>query len=195
MSKVEISFEIDAAKELNMRAALQAVGAENISVERLAALTEHERRHQVGRYGETLVREKLTEMYGCCTHLGATYPCFDLWVDNGADIRLIVAVETRNHTTAAGTIKSNDYNVLANGNQVHQALEDARRRNAVAGVVGVTINAPDQWFRMVIYLLDDLPNKKYIPMSRCERDNIIAEGFDPRIRPEWSNVKSRKLDS
>jgi hypothetical protein len=43
--------------------------------------------------------------------------------------------------------------------------------------------------------INDLPNPRYIPMSakaRAERDNIIEENvFDPRIKPEWSNVRAK----
>ena len=44
--------------------------------------------------------------------------------------------------------------------------------------------------------IDDLPNKRVIPMSpkaRRERHRIIAENeFDPRIKPEWSNVRPKR---
>jgi hypothetical protein len=139
--------------------------------------------------------EILEEMgYTGCRLLGANYPCFDVeGVDPATGIKVFVAVETRNHTTCTGAIKNNDYNVLANPKQVQMAEDILRRENAIGLYAAVTVHAPRQRYDVRMGLIDDLLDKRYIPMSakaRSNRENLIArDTFDPRIKPEWSNVR------
>ena len=79
--------------------------------------------------------------------------------------------------------------------QDREAFEILRRENAIGIWLAVTIDAPRQRRDVRMGRINDLPNPRYIPMSakaRAERDNIIEENvFDPRIKPEWSNVRAK----
>jgi hypothetical protein len=130
--------------------------------------------------------------YDRCRYLGGTNPCFDYEAYKGGQ-KFLFAVKTRNHTTCTGAIKNNDYNLHNPMAQVRRAEEIARSQNAISMCVAVTVDARRQCYDIRIDLIDDLPNKRYIPMSlkaRRDRRRIIAENeFDLRIKPEWSNVR------
>jgi hypothetical protein len=137
-----------------------------------------------------------------CRHLGGTNPCFDVEAYTKDGQKELWSVKTRNHTTCTGATKSDDYNLHCNGKpgdpmaQVRAAEEIRRSQNAIPMYAAVTVDAPHQRYDVRLGRIDDLPNKRYIPMSlkaRRERDKIIAENeFDSRIKPEWSNVRSKR---
>jgi hypothetical protein len=166
-------------------------------------LTENERRRQLGYWGEKRILETFKQMgYSRCRHLGSTNPCFDVEMYNKDGQKVLVPVKTRNHTTCTGATKNDDYNLFCNGKpgdpmaQVREAQKIARSQNAILMWAAVTVDAPRQRYDIRFGRIDDLPNKRYIPMgpkARRERDKIIAENkFDPRIKPEWSNVRSKR---
>jgi hypothetical protein len=73
------------------------------------------------------------------------------------------------------------------------AEEMARSQNAIPIWIAVTVDAPRQRRDIRCGRIADLPNPRYIPMSRkarADRDKIIVEDeFDSRIKAEWSNVR------
>jgi len=77
--------------------------------------------------------------------------------------------------------------------QVREAEEMARSQNAISTWIAVTLDARRQCRDVRFGRIDELPNKRVIPMSlkaRRDRRRIIVENkFDPRIKPEWSNVR------
>jgi len=165
-------------------------------------LSESERTRELGCFGEMIFAEWLQQMgYVRCRYLGGTNPCFDYEAYKGGQ-KFLFAVKTRNRTTCSGATKNDDYNLHCNGKpgdpmaQVRAAEEIARSQNAIAVSVAVTVDAPRQRYDIRIDRIDDLPNKRVIPMSpkaRRERHRIIAENeFDPRIKPEWSNVRPKR---
>jgi hypothetical protein len=165
-------------------------------------LTETKRRRQLGCYGEMITLETIKQMgHSRCRHLGGTNPLFDLESYKDGQ-KFLWAVKARNHTTYTGATKNDDYNLHCNGKpgdpmaQVRAAEEIARSQNAISMYAAVTVDAPHQRYDIRLGRIDDLPNKRYIPMSlkaRRERDKIVAENeFDSRIKPEWSNVRSKR---
>jgi hypothetical protein len=154
------------------------------------------RTHEVGRYGEMIVREALERMGLPCRGLGSTYPCFDILAENGRQKRLM-AVKTRLDTRFNGTPKVDAYNLLCRGKagdpmaQVRAAFEDAHGQNAEPWWAAVTLDALRQSCTIRCGRIDDLANPRYIDFNvRCERGNIIAEiEFDSRIKAAWSNVR------
>jgi hypothetical protein len=169
-------------------------------MEKYMFITESQRRHQLGRYGELITLETLEQMgRSRCRHLGGTNPCFDIEAYNKDGQKELWSSKTRNHTTCTGATKNDDYNLLCNGKpgdpmaQVREAEDIARSQNAVPMYAAVTVDAPRQRYDIRFGRIDDLPNKRYIPMgprARLERDKIIAENeFDSRINPAWSNVR------
>jgi hypothetical protein len=159
-------------------------------------ITESERRRQVGRYGEMIGVETIKRMYPWTKYSGATNPCFDAEAVDENGQKFFIAMECRNHTTSNGKIKEDPYNLLCNRkSQDREAFEILRRENAIGIWLAVTIDAPRQRRDVRMGRINDLPNPRYIPMSakaRAERDNIIEENvFDPRIKPEWSNVRAK----
>jgi hypothetical protein len=72
------------------------------------------------------------------------------------------------------------------------AAEIARSRNAIQMWAAVRVDVVRQTYDIYWGLVDDLPNKKGIPMSPSDRRRhrtLALNVFDSRIEPRWSNVK------
>ena len=103
---------------------------------RTEAIMENRRKSELGRFGETVVFERLVQNGYSCTYLGGTNRCFDIEAYKDGR-RLLISVKTRNHTTYMGDIKQDYYNLFFSRNPrdryavVNAAFEIAQSRGAI----------------------------------------------------------------
>jgi hypothetical protein len=169
-------------------------------MERIMTINENRRRSELGRFGETVMCERLAQNGYTCTHLGGTNRCFDIEASKDGQ-KFLFSVKTRNHTTYRGNIKKDYYNLFFSRKPgdpyavVKAALEIARGRSSIPMWAAVRIDTARQRFDIYYGRVIDLPDKRYIPMGPSDRLKHLklAQGeLDPRIDPTWSNVKERK---
>jgi hypothetical protein len=156
------------------------------------------RKSELGRFGETVVAEHLAESGYKCVSLGGYFPCFDIEASRNTQQHLI-SVKTRNHTTDKNLEKTDCYNLFYPKNKggepdaiVRVAAEIAQARNAIQMWAAVRVDVERQMYDIYWGFVDDLENKKQIPMSPSDRrrHKKLAENvFDPRIDATWSNVR------
>jgi hypothetical protein len=163
---------------------------------------ENSRKSELGRFGETVVCERLAQHGYTCTYLGGTNRCFDIVAYKDGQ-KFLVSVKTRNHTTDKNDLKKDGYNLFYNKTkagdanaEVRTALRIAHEHYAIPMWVTVTVDAAQRKLLHVCYgRVADLPNNKLIPMSPSDilRHQKLGEQnvFDPRISPIWSNVKRK----
>ena len=162
-------------------------------------MVENRRKSELGRFGETVVCERLAQNGYSCTYLGGTNRCFDIEAYKDGQ-RFLFSVKTRNHTTYMGDIKKDYYNLFFSRNPrdplavVNAAFEIARGRSAIPMWAAVRVDTASQRFDIYYGRVIDLPDKRYIPMGPSDRLKHLklAEGeFDSRIKPAWSNMRKR----
>jgi hypothetical protein len=170
---------------------------------------EHLRRGALGQFGEAVVLDHLAKDGYTCTRLGGHHRCFDILASK-ANKRYLVSVKTRNHTTDKNDEKKDSINLLyakrkggggsAGGpdSEVIAAAALAQKYKADQMWAHVRVDVGRQVYDIYHGLIDDLTNKKRIPMSPSDRlrhKKLADCVFDQRIDAKWSNVKSRKSDS
>ena len=167
-------------------------------------MVENRRKSELGRFGETVVCERLSQNGYTCIYRGGTNPCFDIEAYKDGQ-KFLISVKTRNHTTDKNDLKKDGYNLFYNKTKagdpdatVRMALEIAHDHNAIPMWVTVTVDATQQKLLHVCYgLVADLPNKKLIPMSPIDilKHRKLGEQnvLDRRINPIWSNVKRKRV--
>jgi hypothetical protein len=163
----------------------------------LGAMNNAQRQGQLRQFGETVVFEQLEKNEYRCLFTSTNFPCFDIEAHKGNQ-KFLVQVKTRSHTTATGDIKTDTYGLFHKNKagdvdtQVRMARQIAEQQNAVQLWAAVTVNTSKQLYTICYGRVDDLPNKKQIPMSPSDirRHKKLAENvFDKRIDPNWSNVR------
>jgi hypothetical protein len=99
-------------------------------------MSENRRKSELGRFGEIVVCEQLTQNgWYSCSVIGGR--CFDIEAYKGGQ-KFLFSVKTRNHTTYRGDIKKDYYNLFFSRKPgdpyavVNTALEIARGRSATA---------------------------------------------------------------
>jgi hypothetical protein len=158
---------------------------------------------ELGEFGEIVVCEHLRKNgYQSCTHIGGVNECYDAEAYKGGQKHLF-SIKTRNHTTHTGALKEDDYNLFHNGKKggdpnakVRTALKIAHNQNAIPMWATVRVDAGRQEHTIYAGRVVDLKDKRYVPMGANDRlwHHKLAENvFDPRIKPEWSNVKKKIL--
>jgi hypothetical protein len=96
-------------------------------------MSENRRKSELGRFGETVVCERLAQNGYTCTYLGGTNRCFDIDAYKDGQ-KFLLSVKTRNHTTYSGDIKKDYYNLFFSRKSsdpyavVNAAFEIARGR-------------------------------------------------------------------
>src|SRR5262249_43163775 len=155
------------------------------------------RKSELGRFGETVVFERLVQNGYSCTYLGGTNRCFDIEAYKDGQ-KFLFSVKTRNHTTYMGDIKTDYYNLFFNSRNprdpyavVKAALEIAQSRGAAPMWAAVTVDTASQKFDICYGRVIDLPDKRKIPMGpsdRLKHLKLAQNEFDPRIKAAWSNV-------
>jgi len=154
-------------------------------------MVENRRKSELGRFGETVVCERLAQNGYSCTYLGDTNRCFDIEAYKDGQ-RFLFSVKTRNHTTYMGDIKKDYYNLFFSRKPrdpkavVNAAFEIARGRSAIPMWAAVRVDTASQRFDIYHGRVIDLPDKRYIPMGPSDRLKHLklAEGeFDSRINP------------
>ena len=164
-------------------------------------MNEYQRRSELGRFGEIVVCEQLTKNgRQNCTHIGGINRCFDAEAYKSGQKHLF-AVKTRNHTTDKNELKKDCYNLFYNKTkggdpyaEVRIALGIAHSQNAIPMWAAVTVDARQQKYTIYYGRVADLPDKRYIPMSPSDRlrhHKLAEDVYDPRIDPNWSNVKRK----
>ena len=157
------------------------------------------RTKELGQFGETLMVEALTKEGYACEIFEGNHPLFDILAVRGDD-RRIISIKTRNATTSKNTEKKDGYSLLYSRQKadpearVRAAAATARACNATAYWACVRVDVEPQIYDIYWGLIDDLPNKKVVPMSPTDRGGHerLAEGvFDQRIEVGWSNVALR----
>src|SRR5262245_38369923 len=113
-------------------------------------MVENRRKSELGRFGETVVCERLAQNGYSCTYLGGTNGCF--YIETCKDRqRFLFSVKTRNHTTYMGDIKKDYYNLFFSRNPrdpyavVSTALI-ARGRSAIPMWVAVRVDTASHRF-------------------------------------------------
>jgi hypothetical protein len=158
---------------------------------------ENRRTSELGRFGETVVCERLAQHGYAYTYLGATNRCFDIEACKDGQ-KFLFSVKTRNHTTYSGDIKKDYYNLLFSRKPgdphavVNAAFEIARSRSATPMWAAVRIDTARKRFDIYYGRVIDLPDKRYIPMGpsdRLKHLKLAQDEFDARINLAWSNVK------
>jgi len=159
---------------------------------------EHRRKRALGRFGELVALENLTNNGYECIHLGDHFRCFDIEASKNEQ-KYLVSVKTRNHTTAKNDEKRDPYNLLYNKTkgsgvdaEVKIADEIARQRNAIPMWVAIRVDAVRKVYDIYWGFISDLINKKQIPMCPSDRRRHKKFGenvFDPRIHAKLSNVR------
>ena len=172
--------------------------------ERNSTMFEHKRRSAVGQFGEAVVLDHLAKDGYTCTRLGGHHRCFDILASK-ANKRYLVSVKSRNHTTHKNDEKKDSYNLLyakKKGDdpdiEVRAAAALAQEYDAIPMWAAVRVDGGRQVYDIYHGLIDDLKNKKQIPMSPSDRlihKKLADRVSDPRIDAKWSNVRSRKSDS
>jgi hypothetical protein len=156
---------------------------------------ENRRKSELGRFGEVVVCEQLTQNGYNCSVIGGR--CFDIEAYKGGQ-KFLFSVKTRNHTTYTGEEKKDYYNLFFSRKPgdpyavVNAALEIACGRSATPMWAAVRIDTARQRFDINYGRVLDLPEKRYIPMGPSDRLKHLklAEGeFDSRIKSAWSNVR------
>ena len=154
------------------------------------------RTEELGQFGATKVVEALTKKGYACTIFEGNHPLFDILAVRGDD-RRIISIKTRNATTSKNTEKRDGYSLLYSRQKadpearVRAAAAMARAYNAKAYFACVRVDVDGQIYDIYWGLIDNLPNKKVVPMSPTDRERHerLAEGvFDQRIEARWSNV-------
>jgi hypothetical protein len=169
----------------------------------MTIMNEYQRRKELGDFGEIVVCEQLSENgYQSCTRIGGNNECYDVEAYKGGQKNLF-SIKTRNHTTHTGALKEDPYNLFHNGKKgcdlyakVQTALKSAHSQNAIPMWATVRVDAERQEYTIYYGRVADLKDKRYVPMSQNDRlwHHKLAENvFDPRINPEWSNVKKKIL--
>jgi hypothetical protein len=162
-------------------------------------MVENRRKSELGRFGETVVCERLAQNGYSCTYLGGTNRCFDIEAYKDGQ-RFLFSVKTRNHTTYTGDIKKDYYNLFFSRKPgdpravVNTALEIARGRSAIPMWAAVRVDTASQTFDIYYGRVIDLLDKRYIPMDpsdRLKHLKLAEREFDSRIKPAWSNVRQR----
>jgi hypothetical protein len=98
-------------------------------------MSENRRKSELGRFGETVVCERLAQNGYSCTRLGGTNRCFDIEAHKDGQ-KFLFSVKTRNHTTYSGDIKKDYYNLFFSRKPgdpyavVNAAFEIARGQSA-----------------------------------------------------------------
>ena len=162
---------------------------------------EYRRKTKVGRFGEAVVFEHLSKLGYRCERLGDYFPCFDIKAHKDGQL-FMVPVKARNHTRHDGDEKKDCYNLFYPPKKggdpeaiVKKAEEIAKLHRATRMMwTAVRVNASEQRYDIYWGFVDELPNKKRIPMgpSDLSRHKTLAvDVFDPRIDPRWSNVRRR----
>ena len=145
------------------------------------------RKDELHEFGKTVVCEKLAaDGWSGCSPISGH---FDIEASKGGKKHLF-AIRVRNHTTDQGDIKENDYN-LFEGDEIKTAHD----QNAIPMWAAVRINASVQIYDVYIGKVAQLVNKKYIPMgssARFKHEKLGLKVSDPRIKPEWSNVRKKR---
>jgi hypothetical protein len=166
-------------------------------MEGIMTINENRRRSELGRFGETVMCERLAQNGYSCTYLGGTNRCFDIEASKDGQ-KFLFSVKTRNRTTYKGDIKTDDYNLFFSGKRgdpyavVNAALEIARNRSSTPMWAAVRIDTERQSLDIYYGRVIDLPDKRKIPMGPSDRLKHLklAQGeLDPRINPMWSNVR------
>ena len=161
---------------------------------------ENRRTSELGRFGETVVCERIAQNGYSCIYLGGSNRCFDIEACKDGQ-KFLFSVKTRNHTTYTGALKTDYYNLFFSRNPsdpyavVNTALEIARSRSAIPMWAAVRVDTVHQRLDIYYGRVLDLPDKRYIPMSPSNRLKHLklAEGaFDSRIKPAWSNVRNKR---
>src|SRR5262249_40386246 len=106
---------------------------------------ENRRTSELGRFGETVVCERLAQNGYSCTYLGGTNRCFDIEACKDGR-KFLFSVKTRNHTTYKGDLKKDDYNLFCRRKPgdpyavVNAVLEIACGRSAIAMWAAVRVD-------------------------------------------------------
>jgi hypothetical protein len=162
-------------------------------------MSENRRKSELGRFGETVVCERLAQNGYTCTYLGSTNRCFDIEAYKDSR-KFLFSVKTRNHTTYCGDIKKDYYNLFFSREPsnphavVNAAFEIARGRSAIPMRAAVRVDTARQTFDIYYGRVIDLPDKRYIPMGpsdRLKHLKLAQDELDQRIDPAWSNVRKR----
>jgi hypothetical protein len=168
-------------------------------------MNEYQRRKEIGDYGEMVVCEQLAKSgWQNCTHIGGFNPCYDIEAYKGGQKHLF-SVKARNHTRYTGEIKKDDYNLFHRKRkeddfnaQVREGLRIAHNQNATPMWATVRVDAERQKYGICYGRVADLKDKRYAPMSPSailSHDKLAWDVFDERIKPEWSNIRSKKKAS
>jgi hypothetical protein len=162
-------------------------------------MSENRRKSELGRFGETVVCERLAQNGYNCTYLGGTNRCFDIEAYKEGQ-KFLFSVKTRNHTTYSGDIKKDYYNLFFSKKTsdpdaaVKAAFEIARGRSAIPMWAAVRVDTARQTFDIYYGRVIDLPDKRYIlmgPSDRLKHLKFAQDEFDQRIDPAWSNVRRK----
>jgi hypothetical protein len=165
-------------------------------------MSENRRTSELGRFGETIVCERLAQNGYSCNYLGGTNRCFDIEAYKDGQ-KFLFSVKTRNHTTYRGDIKKDYYNLFFSRKpgdpyaMVNAALEIARGRSATPMWAAVRVDTARQRFDIYYGRVIDLPDKRYIPMDpsdRLKHLKLAQDEFDRRINAAWSNVRRKSVD-
>jgi hypothetical protein len=163
-------------------------------------MSENRRTSELGRFGETVVCERLAQNRYSCNYLGGTNRCFDIEAYKDGQ-KFLFSVKTRNHTTYRGDIKQDYYNLFFSRKPgdpyavVNTAFEIARGRSATPMWAAVRVDTARQRFDIYYGRVIDLPDKRCIPMGpsdRLKHLKFTQDEFDSRIKPAWSNVKRNR---
>jgi hypothetical protein len=163
-------------------------------------MLERRRKSELGQFGETVVFERLREDGYECTPLGY-FRCFDIEASKNHQ-NYLISVKTRNHTTHKNDEKTDPYNLLCKKRghdvdaEVKEAYKIAYQCDAIPMWAAVRVDVVRQLYTIYIGLIDDLKNKKLIPMSPSDRrrHKTLAENVvDQRIKESWSNVRRRPV--
>jgi hypothetical protein len=157
------------------------------------------RKIQLGQFGKIVVFEQLTKngWQNCTLNKGL----FHIRAYKG-DQKHLFRVTTRNHTTDKNEIKEDYYNLLHNntkGAEPYGKVREARRiahsENAISMWATIRVEAGRQKYGICYGGVADLEDERHVPMSPSDIRNhhkLAWHVFDPRIDPDWSNVKNKR---
>lgn len=158
-------------------------------------MNEYQRRREIQLFGEHVVLEQLRKQGYSCDLLKGNHPCFDIGAYKN-DHTFIISVKARISTFHTGDEKTDPYNLFYGPKKVEKAYEIAQRNKATPMWATVRINTKDKVYDAYYGLVDDLKNKKCVPMNAEDRRRHKKFGeniFDERIKTFWSNVKKQTL--
>jgi hypothetical protein len=152
-----------------------------------------QRKRELRDFGERVMTRHLTDQGFKCELLRVNHRCFDISALKDGQ-HFLYSVKSRNHTTRAGAEKKDDYNLLHGKNRVEEAYEICRTRNAIPMWATVRVHVDKKVYDAYFGQIDDLPNKKSVPMNADarQRHNKFGEDIpDQSIKSEWTNVRDK----